>query len=57
MWGVRVGDEAAGAGGRQREHENKSAFFHTLADNLIPGETYRLSEQNCMRIELYAQYF
>lgn len=41
----------------QREHENKASFFRVLAENLIPNETYRLSEQNCMRIELYAQYF
>lgn len=41
----------------QREHENKAAFFAVLAENLIPNETYRLSEQNCIRIELFAQYF
>lgn len=41
----------------QREHENKAAFFRVLAENVIPNEVYRLSEQNCMRIELYAQYF
>jgi hypothetical protein len=41
----------------QREHENKAAFFGVLAENLIANETYRLSEQNCMRIELYSQYF
>ena len=41
----------------QREHENKAAFFRTLAANIIPNETYRLSEQNCIRLEFYAQYF
>lgn len=41
----------------QKSHEDKAAFFAVLADNIIPNETYRLSEQNCIRIELYAQYF
>jgi hypothetical protein len=41
----------------QKNHEDKAAFFTVLAENIIPNETYRLNEQNCMRIELYAQYF
>lgn len=41
----------------QREHENKTTFFLMLAENIIPDETYRLSEQNCIRLEFFAQYF
>jgi hypothetical protein len=41
----------------QNSHEQKFTFFKMLADNLIPGATYRLSQDNCVRIELYAQYF
>lgn len=41
----------------EKQHQDKAAFFTVLAENVIPNETYRLSEQNCMRIELYAQYF
>ncbi len=41
----------------QTGHENKAAFFRVLAENLVLNETYRLSEQNCIRIELYAEYF
>ncbi len=41
----------------QKSHEDKAGFFRILADNIIPNETYRLNEQNCIRIELYAQYF
>jgi hypothetical protein len=41
----------------QREHEGKATFFRVLADNVIPNETYRLSEENCLRIELYSRYF
>lgn len=41
----------------QKSHEDKAAFYTVLAENIIPNEVYRLNEQNCIRIELYAQYF
>jgi hypothetical protein len=41
----------------QNQHEQKYTFFKMLAENLIPDATYRLSQDNCVRIELYAQYF
>ena len=41
----------------QTSHEARAGFFQALADNVIPNETYRLSEENCMRIELYSRYF
>ena len=41
----------------QRRHENKATFFDLLVENLILDEIYRLSEQDCVRLELYSQYF
>lgn len=41
----------------QTSHEAKATFFLMLSDNIIGGETYRLTEENCVRIELYARYF
>lgn len=41
----------------QRTHEGKATFFTVLAENLIPAETYRLSEANCISLELYSRYF
>ena len=41
----------------QRTHEGKATFFLLLAQNIIPDEIYRLSDQDCLRVELYSQYF
>lgn len=41
----------------QEQHEKKYAFFKMLADNLIPDAIYRLSQANCVALEMYAQYF
>lgn len=41
----------------QREHESKAAFFTVLAEHLIDGETYRLSESDLTRTEIFARFF
>ena len=41
----------------QNSHEQKYTFFKMLSENLIADATYRLSQDNCVRLELYSQYF
>ena len=41
----------------QNSHEQKYTFFKMLSENLIPDAIYRLSQDNCIRLELYALYF
>lgn len=41
----------------QTSHETKHTFFKMLEENLVPDALYRLSQDNCVRLELYAQYF
>jgi len=41
----------------QLSHEHKASFFKLLADNLIPNETYRLSQEDCVLLDLRERYF
>jgi hypothetical protein len=41
----------------QMSHENKAAFFALLAENLIPDETYRLSQDDCILLDLRERFF
>jgi hypothetical protein len=38
-------------------HRDKAAFFAFLADHLIEGETYRLTEDDLARLEFISRYF
>jgi hypothetical protein len=38
-------------------HREKAAFFSFLAEHLIPGETYRLTEDDLARLEFVSRYF
>jgi hypothetical protein len=38
-------------------HKERAAFFNVLAEHLIEGEVYRLSESDLMRLELFSRYF
>lgn len=50
-------DPTASLRASQRAHENKYTFFAMLAEHIIPHETYRLSQEDCIRLELYERYF
>jgi hypothetical protein len=38
------------------QHRNKTAFFAFLAEHLVPGETYRLTENDLERLEIFSRY-
>lgn len=40
----------------QKSHSERCAFFVFIADHLIPGATYRLSESDLTRLELLGKY-
>lgn len=40
----------------QTSHEGKVAFFSLLVENLIPNETYRLSQEDCILLDLRSRY-
>lgn len=40
----------------QKSHADRASFFALLADNLIPDELYRLSQEDCILLDLRAQY-
>lgn len=40
-----------------REHRDKAAFFFFMAEHLVEGEIYRLSESDLSRLEIAAMYF
>jgi len=39
-----------------RTHGERSDFFEFLSDHIVPGETYRLSEQDLTRIEIIGRH-
>lgn len=39
-----------------KEHKERAAFFLFMAEHLIPGETYRMTEVDFGRLELIARY-
>lgn len=41
----------------QQSHQHRADFFGLLVDNLIPEETYRLSQEDCILLDLRSQYF
>ena len=38
-------------------HRERAAFFSFLAEHLIEGETYRLTEDDLARLEFVSRYF
>jgi hypothetical protein len=38
-------------------HRERATFFRIIAVNLIPDETYRLSESDLARLELFSRYY
>lgn len=40
----------------KRNHENRYAYFRFMAEHVIPGETYRLSESDLTRLEILSRY-
>ncbi len=38
-------------------HEGKSTFFQFMADHLVEGETYRLSESDLMTLEFISRRY
>jgi hypothetical protein len=41
----------------EASHRERATYFKILADHLIPGETYRLSDTDLTRLELFSRYF
>ncbi len=41
----------------QQNHEQKSAYFGVLHENLIPNETYRLSQDDLAILEFVSRFF
>jgi hypothetical protein len=41
----------------QRSHEEKAAYFAVLHENLIPNETYRLSQDDLSGLEFVSRFF
>jgi hypothetical protein len=39
-----------------QRHRQQAAFFRFMADHVIPKETYRLTEQDLVRLELTDRY-
>jgi hypothetical protein len=39
------------------EHQEKSAFFHVIAEHLIPAEVYRLVQADLVQLEFFSRYF
>jgi hypothetical protein len=41
----------------QQDHEEKAAYFAVLHENLIPNETYRLSQNDLGSLEFVSRFF
>lgn len=39
-----------------KRHGEREAFLRFMAEHIVPDETYRLSEQDLMRIEIVSRY-
>lgn len=54
---VSGGDPIANLQSQAKKHEGRSEFFQFMADHLIEGETYRLSEGDLRTLEFVSRYF
>ena len=51
------GDPMKALNDKANQHQGRSIYFQFLADHLIEGETYRLSESDLRTLEFIGRYF
>lgn len=50
-------DPVSSLEGSEKSHQDKAAFYRFMKDHVIPDETYRLTEQDLVRLEIVSRYF